>query len=141
VIRVCAWCRAILGYKCDHCGGDLIPADHVYLGRGKKLKHEPVLICPAAPQPYVFDLDTHLAVTHGICDSCAALSPSEKDAMIQKNRARFISSQAKREQTPKAAVETVPDAAAETALTKKGSHGGAKEGTPSPKSDDEGETT
>ena len=77
-----------MGHRCHHCNKPLIRATLVRTAASGKKTHTEAAICLNSVPPYVFEITESTPTTHGMCPTCAALDPIERDAKLQSMRQR-----------------------------------------------------
>jgi len=78
MIRVCAWCDAVIGEKCGQCGEE---AAEIASEPGAAQKLRQRFRCQSKACGFEFERDPQ-KVTHGICPRCVAKKASERAAEL-----------------------------------------------------------
>lgn len=72
---ICAWCRVITGYRCDHCGEKLLH---------EKIGDVQVLVCRNGLTPIVHVGTEFMHVSHGMCEACRKLTHEQRDDLARR---------------------------------------------------------
>lgn len=79
---VCAWCDKIIRVTCPHCHGPLAEANYP----GSTYAAAYVCLTGETPITYSMHAVREMQASHGVCQSCADLTPAQRDAILKEKR-------------------------------------------------------